>query len=80
MLDTKETIIIVASVISTGIAVYKAAKNGTMLKAVVKGVEKSAYHVDTAALTIVKNQIQDKAAEYSTKYALHKVVKKLTKK
>ena len=79
-MDLKEIIIIAASVISTGIALYKGTKNGTMLKAVVKGVEKSAQHVDTASLTIVKNQIQDKATEYGLKNALHKVVKKITRR
>lgn len=78
MLDPKEIIIIVAGVISTGIAVYKVLKNGTMLKAVVKGVEESAQHVNSADMTRVKNQIQDKARQYNLGNALHKVVKKIT--
>ncbi len=66
---------ITISIITVAIAIYKAAKNGTLLTTVIKGVEAS-----TAPGSRIKTTIAYHAEKAGLKYALHKVVKKITDK
>ncbi len=66
---------IAISVITVAIAIYKAAKNGTLLTTVIKGVEAS-----TTPGSHIKTTIAHHAEKAGLKYALHKVVKKITDK
>ncbi len=72
-------IFVAAAAITAFIAIWKNASKGTILKAVIKGVEDSAKFVPAKDLKKVKSVITEKAEEYGVGSALGKVVKYLTK-
>ncbi|MEE9591946.1 MAG: hypothetical protein V3W26_05475 [Thermodesulfobacteriota bacterium] len=71
---------VAAAAISTIVAIFKNARKGNILKAVIEGVEEAASRVPDSALKSVKNRIAEKSEELGVSGPLHKIVQVLTKK
>ncbi len=74
-MNITEIATIAISVITVAITIYKTAQNDTLLTTVIKGVEAS-----TTPGSHIKTTIAHHAEKAGLKYALHKVVKKITDK
>ena len=71
---------VAAAAISAIVAIFKNARKGNILKAVIEGIEESVKRVPDSALKSVKAVIAEKAEKLGVSEALDKIVQVLTKK
>ncbi len=79
-MEVQSWLFLFATGITAVIAIFKNAKKGNILKAVIEGVEESAGHMSDSALQSVKKRIADKAIDAGLYKPLDKIVQVLTKK